>query len=190
MRGAEAVVSESKILGWSVVVKNRIPKNYRVRQLDSKLRLERTRREAKLLNKAKSVGVPCPTILEIDEFSISMTKINGKRPELQKAPKVAKLAGDYLARLHSADIIHGDFTPANLILSRKGKDAKLFVIDFGLGFISFDIEDKAVDVLTMLKAIPEKAQKDFLKGYSRYEKASAVLERVEEVKGRARYVQS
>ena len=117
MKGAEAVVSFSKIIGIPVAVKNRIEKTYRVRQLDEKLRSERTRREARLLNKAKLAGVPCPTVLEVDSFSISMARISGKRPDLDKNENAAKTAGLYLAKLHSADIIHGDFTPANLILS-------------------------------------------------------------------------
>ena len=114
-----------------------------------------------------------------------MTRINGKRPNLEKDKNAAKTAGIYLAKLHSADIIHGDFTPANLMIER----GKLFVIDFGLGFNSFDVEDKAVDVLTMLKAISApQAQRFFLKGYSTYEKSASILQRVEDVKKRARYV--
>lgn len=186
MKGAEAVVSISKIIGIPSAVKNRIQKTYRNHTLDAKLRTERTRCEARLLNKAKSVGVPCPTVLEVTQFTISMTKIIGKRPNLEKDKNAAKTAGTYLGKLHSADIIHGDFTPANLIISKDG----LFVIDFGLGFNSFDIEDKAVDVLTMLKAISEPAQREFLKGYSTYVKSASVLKRVEDVKKRARYVQS
>jgi len=213
MKGAEAVVSNSKLLGLPVVIKDRIPKSYRNKTLDSKLRTERTKREARLLNKAKIAGVPCPTVLEVTKFGITMTKIRGKRADLinkkflrkflgignengssnlqyknKKSMNLAKLAGKYLAQLHASDIIHGDYTPANLIVS-SGKSSGLFVIDFGLGFISFDIEDKAIDVLTMLKAIPEseQAQKAFLAGYSKYEKAKSVLARVEEVKKRARY---
>jgi Kae1-associated kinase Bud32 len=185
MRGAEAVVSNSKIIRIPVVVKDRIPKSYRIPELDARLRSERTRREARLLNKAKIIGVPCPTVLEVTQFAISMTKIKGKRPDLEKNKSAAITAGRYLAKLHSADIIHGDYTPANLIISRDG----LFVIDFGLGFNSFDVEDKAVDVLTMLKAVSKKAQDNFLKGYSTYNKSASILKRVEDVKKRARYVQ-
>lgn len=186
MRGAEAVISESNIIGITSVVKERIPKIYRVKQLDSKLRTERTKREARLLNKAKSIGVLCPTVLEVSEFRIAMTEIKGKRPDLSKNKFAARKTGEYMAMLHASDIIHGDYTPANLILSGK----TLFVIDFGLGFNSFDVEDKAVDVLTMLKAVPEAAQKAFIAGYSKYKNAKSVLRRVEEVKKRARYVQS
>lgn len=89
-------------------------------------------------------------------------------------------AGRILARLHEADIIHGDYTPANLI-----KDDRIHVIDFGLGFISSDIEDKAVDVFTMLRAIDEKDA--FLEGYTAYGKAGSVLKRLKKVEKRVRY---
>ncbi|MEK6978699.1 MAG: KEOPS complex kinase/ATPase Bud32 [Candidatus Micrarchaeota archaeon] len=188
MRGAEAIVSNSRLLGLPVVIKDRIPKTYRNKTLDAKLRTERTKREARLLNKAKIAGVPCPIVLEVSEFGITMTKIRGKRADLIKNKNSAKTAGKYLAQLHASNLIHGDYTPANLIVS-SGASQNLFVIDFGLGFFSEDVEDKAIDVLTMLKAIPEsaQAQKAFLKGYSKYKKYSAVLKRVEEVKKRARY---
>ena len=144
-------------------------KTYRNKTLDAKLRTERTKREARLLNKAKIAGVPCPIVLEVSEFGITMTKIRGKRADLIKNKNSAKTAGKYLAQLHASNLIHGDYTPANLIVS-SGASQNLFVIDFGLGFFSEDVEDKAIDVLTMLKAIPEsaQAQKAFLKGYSKY----------------------
>ncbi|HIH22286.1 TPA: Kae1-associated serine/threonine protein kinase [Candidatus Micrarchaeota archaeon] len=189
MRGAEAVVSNSRLLGLPVVIKERIPKTYRHKTLDSKLRTERTKREARLLNKAKLVGVPCPTVLEVTEFKIVMTKIRGKRADLIKNKNSAKTAGKYLAQLHTSNIIHGDYTPANLITesTKSGKPSKLFVIDFGLGFFSEDVEDKAIDVLTMLKSIPESVHKSFISGYSKYKNAKSVLVRVEEVKKRVRY---
>lgn len=171
----------STLLGKPIVVKERVAKGYRVKELDERLRRERTRGEARLLHKAKLAGVDCPTVLEVDEFSISMSFIEGKRPEMGKAE--ARDAGHMLASLHAADIIHGDYTPANLI--RSGD--RLSVIDFGLGFISRDIEDKAVDVFTMLRAISEKDA--FLEGYGGYAKAKGVLKRVKEVEKRVRYAQ-
>ena len=64
----------------------------------------------------------------------------------------------------------------------------LFVIDFGLGSISRDTEDFAVDVLTMKKALKEKkAQEAFLQGYVA-EGEKRVLKHMAEVEQRARYV--
>jgi len=195
MRGAEAIVTKAELLKRHVVIKERVRKDYRIAELDERLRRERTRAEARLLHKAKLAGVDCPTVLEVDDFSITMTWIEGERPDMNK--EECKESGKILASLHSADIIHGDFTPANLILSGR----KLYVIDFGLGFFSKDIEDKAIDVYTMLKALDEKCGATFIEGYrTQYAKpetgnskhkttADTILRRVEEVKKRVRYAQ-
>jgi len=179
MRGAEAVLSKTKIIGIPAVKKDRIRKTYRIEGLDISLRKKRTRREARLLHRAKIAGVKCPTVLEVSEFSLILSLIKGKRPKMDK--KLSRKAGKLLALLHEKDIIHGDFTPANLIMT--GND--LYVIDFGLGFFSSDVEDKAIDVLTMLKTID--TGKEFIAGYKKYKKSLSVLKRVEEVRKRARY---
>jgi len=199
MRGAEAVLSRKVLLGRPCVVKTRTVKGYRVKELDGRLRTERTRSEARLLHKAKLAGVPCPTVFEVDDFEITMGFVDGPRPVMDD--KDAEEAGVILAKLHADDIIHGDYTPANLISSltdrtgKRGGGRTLFVIDFGLGFISKDVEDKAVDVFTMLRALGDggkggsrKSVKEaFLKGYGSYDKASSVLKRVKDVEKRVRY---
>lgn len=182
MRGAEAVLSKTTFIGRAAVVKSRIAKGYRVKELDSRLRTERTRSEARLLHKAKLAGVDCPTVLCVDDFGITMTFVDGKRPEMTK--KQSAGAGAILAKLHANDIIHGDYTPANLIQDKN----TLFVIDFGLGFVSNDIEDKAVDVFTMLRALGSEEKKEtFVNGYQAYVKAESVLKRVKDVEKRVRY---
>lgn len=180
MRGAEAILKKAKMLGRSILVKERIPKKYRMGELDGKLRRERTRQEARLLHRAKIAGVKCPVVLFVGEFSIWMTRIRGKRPKMSE--EECEESGKILAKLHEASVIHGDFTPANLLEDNGG----IFVIDFGLGFFSSDIEDKAIDVLTMLKSI--KNAKAFLSGYGKISKEyGKIMERMEEVKRRARY---
>jgi len=185
------------LIGIPAVRKSRVAKKYRVGALDSMLRRTRTRSEARLLNRAKIAGVLCPTVLEVDEFSIVMTFIDGSRPEMDE--KQAHEAGSILATLHKNDIIHGDFTPANLIevSGEKNKTNSLFVIDFGLGFVSNDIEDKATDVFTMLRALKGKgksseknkksASDSFIDGYGKYEKSASVFERVKGIEKRVRY---
>ncbi|NYZ74179.1 Kae1-associated serine/threonine protein kinase [Candidatus Micrarchaeota archaeon] len=219
MRGAEAVLSKTTFIGRAAVVKSRIVKGYRVKELDSRLRSERTRSEARLLHRAKLAGVDCPTVLCVDDFDITMTFVSGKRPEMTK--KQSYDAGAILAKLHANDIIHGDYTPANLVVSENKKTKKselettkpektepescasgsampasgrgagvgvLFVIDFGLGFVSNDIEDKAVDVFTMLRALDGNEKKDgFVEGYRAYVKSDSVLKRVKDVEKRVRY---
>ncbi|MCI0503709.1 Kae1-associated serine/threonine protein kinase [Candidatus Micrarchaeota archaeon] len=188
MRGAEAILTRKRLLGRECVVKARMVKGYREKELDCRLRGERTRGEARLLHKAKLAGVPCPAVLELDEFSITMEFLEGERPEMGLGESCE--AGRMLAKLHAADIIHGDYTPANLIASRAGTGSgkAMHVIDFGLGYISNDVEDKAVDVFTMLRALEKKEKKDaFIEGYRAYEKEKAVLARVRDVEKRVRY---
>ncbi|MEM2963802.1 MAG: KEOPS complex kinase/ATPase Bud32 [Candidatus Anstonellales archaeon] len=180
-RGAEARVEKAKFLGKNVVVKDRFARKYRIKEIDRKARFERTKMEAKLLHKAKLAGVNAPVVYAVSENTITESFIEGKRPE-KITPRLAEEFGRILAKLHANNIIHGDFTPANII--KRGK--KLYVIDFGLGFISNRIEDKADDVFAMLRAI-KGFEEYFVKGYSAYEKSRMVLKRVEEIRKRARY---
>jgi N6-L-threonylcarbamoyladenine synthase/protein kinase Bud32 len=184
MKGAEAVLTKTVLIGRNCLTKTRIVKGYRISALDTRLRAERTRMEARLLNKAKIAEVPCPTVLEVGEFEITMERIDGERPEMR--PQECFDAGALLAKLHEADIIHGDYTPANLIADKR--TSHLTVIDFGLGCISNDIEDKAVDVFTMFRSLADDEGKgSFLSGYGKYSKAESVLKRLKIVEKRVRY---
>ncbi len=186
MRGAEAIVTKEKFLSLPAVKKERAKKKYRNRKLDEKLRRERTRLEAKLISRAKKAGVLCPVIYSLEEYAITMSFIEGEmlheilKKDGKIPPKELKKAGKILNSLHTQNIIHGDFTPANLILSRRG----LSTIDFGLGYFSRDIEDFAVDVLTMKKALGKKQAGHFLSAYGN----SEVLAHLKEVEKRGRYV--
>ena len=92
--------------------------------------------------------------------------------------------------MHVQNIIHGDLTTSNMIL----KNEKVFFIDFGLGFISNKIEDKAVDIHLFKEALEarhflswEILFKEFLKGYEAYPEHKKVLEQMKKVEGRGRY---
>ena len=179
-----------EMAGVAVLSKERQSKPYRPRALDERIRSSRTRVEARLLSKAKAAGVPTPTVLAVGPYDIRISKLEGKTLNKYKTGEIPasvwKLAGLSLARLHKAGIVHGDYTPANLMLDAK--TGSLFVIDFGLGSVSGDVEDHAVDVLTMKKALKEKkTQAAFLDGY-KSEGEARVLKVMTEVESRARYV--
>jgi len=185
MRGAEALLEPAEFLGMSVLRKVRVPKPYRNQQLDSKLRRERTKSEAKLLARAKEAGVRVPLIYSISDFELVIGKIDGTlASELKSIPKKALSEfGKALALLHSKDVIHGDFTPANVIIR---KDKTIAIIDFGLGFFSNDSEDKAVDVLTMKKALGKADSLKFLAAYAKYGNKSVAVHATE-IEKRGRY---
>ena len=191
-RGAEAELYTDKFLDKEIVSKRRVPKRYRVDEIDSPLRRGRTRGEASLLHSAKEAGVACPVIYELGEFELKLGFIGGvllrdfiRRSNAAKVKKVLREVGRGLAKLHMHDIVHGDFTTANIMVS----DGKVFFIDFGLGGFSRDLEEKAIDVLLMKKSLGDvTACKSFLSGYGEYEKYSDVMRQLAEIEKRGRYV--
>jgi TP53 regulating kinase-like protein len=54
------------------------------------------------------------------------------------------------AKLHDIDTVHGDLTTSNLLVTPEGD---LVMIDFGLSYGSNLIEDKAVDLYVLERAI-------------------------------------
>ena len=104
---------------------------------------------------------------------------------------ISKQIGQTLTKLHNQDIIHGDLTTSNMIY--KSKENKLYLIDFGLGFHSHKIEDKAVDLHLLKQALEAKhykiANKAFqiiLKHY-KPDKYKLILERITIIESRGRY---
>jgi len=194
-QGAEAQI----LLEKNNIIKNRISKGYRHKILDEKIRKSRTKKEAKLLEKAKNqAGVNIPGVLKQDKFSIDIQYINGDRLSEtlntyteKKQLQLMKQLGQQVSLLHTKDIIHGDLTTSNTILNKK--DNKIYIIDFGLGFISTRIEDKAVDLHLIKQALEakhyqnwEKLFKSFLSGY-KFNETSKVLEQLKKVESRGRY---
>jgi len=189
MKGAEAVLRKVRVLGIPAVEKFRPEKKYRARELDERIRSGRTKREARLLARAKEAGVLCPVVFQVGRFAIKMKYLQGRmlhqkmqregisRREISEAARI-------LARLHSADVVHGDYTPANLMLTKGG----MAVIDFGLGSISPDAEDKATDVVMMKKALAGRGSL-FVRAYEKNGGEKSVVRMVGEIEKRARYME-
>ncbi|MBC8500624.1 MAG: Kae1-associated serine/threonine protein kinase [Nanoarchaeota archaeon] len=183
--GAEAII----YLDNNKVVKKRIKKSYRIKEIDSTLRKTRTRTEAKILEK---IPVKAPKLIETDrEETLKMNFIKGDkiRDVLNKKPELAEEIGEKVAAIHNAGIIHGDLTTSNMILKNE-----IYFIDFGLSFFSEKIEDKAVDIHLFKQALEskhykiwEKAFKYFLKGYNKAKNYKQIMERFKIVEARGRY---
>ncbi|MEM5835221.1 MAG: KEOPS complex kinase/ATPase Bud32 [Candidatus Aenigmatarchaeota archaeon] len=194
-RGAEAIIY---LENENIVVKDRIKKSYRIKEIDEKLRRIRTKREAKLLKVARELGVRTPKVISAEEYKIKMEFIYGKKLKdvlqnlsKEKIEEIFKIIANYIALLHSKDIIHGDLTTSNFIL----KDDEIYLIDFGLGFYSSRIEDKATDLYLLYQSIKSahfnilnEAWNIILKKYiESYEKAELVIKRLGEIEKRGRY---
>ena len=224
-QGAEAVLIRED----NFVLKRRAKKGYRINELDDKLRKQRTRKEAKLLERArKFINVPAvkksdDNKMEIEMEFISGLKLSENLDNLKNWKEVCLEIGKNIAKLHDADIIHGDLTTSNMILVEKkldssshiGKGEKLldksrtvllgsttegdngavvYFIDFGLGFHSSRIEDKAVDLHLIKQALEakhfQKWEKYFeavLKGYELSENLDKVMKQFKKVEKRGRY---
>lgn len=156
--GAEAAIYLDKWFGELVIKKHRIPKPYRLIELDREIRHSRTSHEAMMLREVRKLGIPAPAILHIDQESstLIMDYVNGLtlKEEIRNIPKSKRrsqfnMLGESLACLHKGGIVHGDMTLSNVIL----RDGKLWMIDFGLGNLSTQVEDMGVDLLLLNRSL-------------------------------------
>ena len=105
--------------------------------------------------------------------------------------KLCNKIGQSIAKLHNNDIIHGDITTSNMILSNDS----VHFIDFGLGEKSTEIETKGVDLHVLMEAIESTHSKysncfDYvLEGYKEELKQdpNLVIRKIEEIVKRGRY---
>ena len=192
-QGAEAIIKLSK----NKIIKERIKKNYRIKEIDEKLRKFRTKRESNILKKAVFVNVPKVYNTNEKDMIIEMEYIKGillkdflNKNNLNEILKISNMLGNNIAQLHDHEIIHGDLTTTNLIL----KDDKVYFIDFGLAFISHKSEDKAVDLYLLKQALtssfPQISEQMFniiLQSYHTHKQHHEVLERLKKVEKRGRY---
>lgn len=203
-KGAEAWIYLAKWHGRRVVIKKRLPKKYRLPELDEQIRIHRTIREPQLMHEAKKAGVPTPTIYFIDakEATIIMEQVEGEQvkrlldviPEGERL-KICYEIGGLIGKLHKNGIIHGDLTTSNMIQNSSGK---IFFIDFGLGEKTHEVEAKGVDLHLMRRALNSShfkyAKECFdaiIKGYSNVLGEAAtreIMEKIREIEQRGRYI--
>lgn len=196
-RGAESELYLIDWYGTTAISKIRIPKKYRHYSIDHILRKQRTLREASLLSHAKLLGINTPFIyfLDIHNYEIIMERIQGKTLKENCLPFHFFMAGKIIGSLHINNLIHGDITTSNFIVSR---DNQINLIDFGLAFYSERYEDKAAD-LRLFKEILvstlgdefEESFHNFCTGYyETNDKAPKVIATIKEIEKRGRYSRS
>jgi len=197
-KGAEADVYISSWNGKKSILKVRNEKKYRNPSLDTRIRKQRTIREAQILSDVKSFGVSTPLIHFVDykNFSISMQYVKGKliRDMDEKSiPKICLQIGTIVGKLHQNGIMHGDLTTSNFILASE----HLFVIDFGLANRTEKPDDHAVDLRLFKEilnsahaSVMEKSWKNFISGYKKSvgpKYCKKILELVSVIESRGRY---
>ncbi len=199
-QGAEAKLFRDK----DKVIKERFSKKYRLAHLDESLRKFRTRREAKVLRRLDEVSFPAPKFHEFCDkrMTITMDFINGdtvrsfldKKENQDDYQILARDIGKNIALLHHKNIVHGDLTTSNMMNDFEEKRIKF--IDFGLTSFSDKVEDKAVDLFLLDRALESKHYQVYpglfdqiISNYKSEfpEEAEKVLKRLEEVKKRGRH---
>lgn len=161
----------------AAVAKERFSKKYRIPELDQKLRKKQIKNEIKALDLCKNNNIPAPIVLDVDNdnYIIYTTLVEGitvrdyihnlgdlTAPENQhKVEQLGQKIGHTIAQLHSNSLIHGDLTTSNFMVNvdntpgraQSEQEMVLYSIDFGLSQISDNVEEKAVDLYVLERAI-------------------------------------
>ena len=204
-KGAEANLYLEEWQGRKVIMKRRLPKAYRLPQLDTAVRTQRTLHEPVLIHRAKEAGVPTPTIYMIDlaKSNIIMEYIEGRQIKkilntmpMKERTRLCYHIGRLIGCLHKNSIIHGDLTTSNMILTPYDK---IVFVDFGLGEFSEELETRGVDLHLMKRALQSTHHKHakecfeaVTKGYAETagkEATAKVLEKIQEIERRGRYIE-
>jgi len=184
--GAEAVIDRMD----RVVVKHRLLKNYRLGEIDARLRRDRTRAEARIISAARRIGVPTPIIHDLNDFDIVMEYLDGTPLRDRIDADLSYKTGCVVGLLHSGGIIHGDLTTSNILYYQ----GRIYLIDFGLAFFDISTEARGVDLHVFFQTLQsshentEELANAFVNGYrSVFDDGDEVLSRVDEIARRGRY---
>ena len=206
-KGAEAYLYHGSWFDKEVIFKHRIPKKYRLKELDDEIRMKRTLNEARALIRVKNYGINCPQVYDLDlkHSIITMKFIHGsklkdvlnKLDDIKKKEYFKKI-GKSIAILHKKGHVHGDITTSNLIITER---EEIFLIDFGLHDYSDSIEDKSVDLHLFKRVLISSHGDDFnlcfgsfLKGYQmEYDKEESnegklIIKNISNIETRGRYI--
>ncbi|KAK0213739.1 kinase-like domain-containing protein [Armillaria fumosa] len=182
-QGAEAKVYKASLSSNAapILLKYRFKKQYRHPSLDANLTRSRVAGEARAILKCLRSGVSVPGIRMVDAaegilgiewidgHSVRKLLPGGVEEDEEEGPansdsleeygvsadEIMQLIGTEIAKMHIADIIHGDLTTSNMMLRhprRTGLPAQMFLVDFGLAYHSTLTEDKAVDLYVLERA--------------------------------------
>ncbi len=204
-RGAEAALHAVEWLGLPALRKDRETKTYRPKNLDERLKRERTRNEVRLLTEARRLGVRTPILYDIDlpNHRLILEQLPGptlkelleaaKEDPSAVAPSVRAL-GFAIGRLHAGGLSHGDLTSSN-VLFPQGSTGAPALLDLSMGARNAGVEEKGIDLHLIdedLQALHPKGAalfRAFLEGYAEGdpEGAAEVRKRAREIRGRVRY---
>lgn len=201
-KGAEGTLLKSTWNHRDVIIKYRIPKSYRISEIDQELRTRRTLLEVRTYLTLANAGIPVPTIFEISPQSgyFIMKWIPGQRlkdilPTFSESELVSIFTevGVHVGKIHNLNYVHGDLTTSNILITPL---RHLFFIDFGLSQNSSNIEDKAMD-LHLFKRVLNSTHGEyysllfsaFLTGYRKSaHDPELIIRQIDKIELRGRYI--
>ena len=185
--------------------------------MDKSLTAKRIKNEVKLLNKAQSLDIKVPHVYLADlnngiilmdyiensitckDFIFHLVKNHSNETLWKVLSDLSIKIGEIIGKLQLNEIIHGDLTSSNILIVQNETNSfdnmSIYLIDFGLSSISGQLEDKAVDLYVLERALlsthslqAEKIFENIMKGFSQaYGKnVHKVIERFEQVRLRGR----
>lgn len=214
--GAEAEVWSGLWMGRRAVRKIRRKRGWRHPNLEKRLGFRRLLSEARLLIRARHVGLEVPAIwdVDLDKGILVMEMLPGRpliellRDENSTQDMIRNSlynSGALVRRLHRLAITHGDLSTNNILID---DDLSAHLVDFGLASIEYEVERFGIDLHVIDEILGashpsiEGGIDIFLKGYLDEESrlgpakeqtggvvptADAVMKRLEQVRSRVRY---
>ena len=192
-KGAESIIREGKFHEYDSIVKERIIKSYRNRELDLRLRNKRMRNEIVMLHRMMEAGLNVPSVFSINEdrMSFEMEEIPGiqasniGKVDVEILDEIAKC----VSRLHEVDIIHGDLTLNNMILN----EGNIYLIDPSMGKVSKTLTDMAYDIRLLKESMISIYGNDAYEKFERIyrensERCNEVVNVLHDIEKRRRYV--
>lgn len=174
-QGAEGRVYATAFLDRPAVVKERLSKKYRVKELDTKINKQRLLQEARCMVRCRRAGIRTPCIFQMDPDNgrMCMERILGQTFKeflwsnsndyaSELCVELASKVGKSIGKMHLAEVIHGDLTTSNIMIDDPSLSCgaikttqtapEIVLIDFGLGSMTSTIEEKAVDLYVLERA--------------------------------------
>jgi Kae1-associated kinase Bud32 len=204
-RGAEASLHAVEWLGLPALKKERETKNYRPKNLDERLKRERTRNEVRLLTEARRLGVRTPIVYDVDlaHHRLILEQLPGptlkelldaSKDDLVPLQSAVRELGRAIGQLHAGGLSHGDLTSSN-ILYPEGPTGRPALLDLSMGARNAGVEERGIDLHLVegdLKAIHSRGDalfESFLEGYAAGNPTghAEVRKRAREIRGRVRY---
>jgi TP53 regulating kinase-like protein len=156
-KGAEASVWAMSLFGQQCVAKVSEPKTWRIAELDTRLRSERLKTEARTNMRCVRAGIAVARVVFVDPAvsTVVFERLDGPTLKdfiathsVEDCGSTVREVGTLVAKMHGQEIVHSDLTTSNMMIHR----GHVHLIDFGLSYTSVTAEDRAVDLYVLEKA--------------------------------------